>query len=129
MGVALHRVDLVCTKHPIAVDACAAILRPDKLTHQWRQRECGRAIAISPWRVHSGLRSGSCRDRGAAARRRPEGSAITDYVVEDHADSVLGTFSTQKEAIEWAEKNGHKPLVARVRHLNDKKNPDHWREA
>ena len=26
-------------------------------------------------------------------------------------------------------KNGHAPLVARVRHLNDKKKPDHWRAA
>jgi hypothetical protein len=60
---------------------------------------------------------------------RPEGSAIDDYVVEDHADHVLGTFKTQKEAIDWAKANGHRPLVARVRHLNDKKNPDHWRSA
>ena len=58
---------------------------------------------------------------------RPEGTAIEGYVVEDHADSVLGSFMTQAEAIEWAKKRGHHPLVARVRHLNDKKNPDHWR--
>lgn len=32
----------------------------------------------------------------ARPKGRPEGSAITDYVVEDHADSVLGTFKTQK---------------------------------
>lgn len=63
----------------------------------------------------------------ARPKGRPEGSAITDYVVEDHADHVLGTFKTQKEAIDWAKRNGHKPHVARVRHLNDKKNPDHWR--
>ncbi len=60
---------------------------------------------------------------------RPEGSPVTDYVVEDHADSVLGTFPTQHEAIAWARKNGHHPLVARVRHLNDKQKPDHWRAA
>ena len=58
---------------------------------------------------------------------RPEGSRIDDYVVEDHADHVLGTFNTQGEAIEWAKAEGHHPLVARVRHLNDKKKPDHWR--
>jgi hypothetical protein len=29
---------------------------------------------------------------------RPEGSAIDDYVVEDHADHVLGTFKTQRES-------------------------------
>ena len=60
---------------------------------------------------------------------RSEGSAIEDYVVEDHADHVLGTFKTQKEAIDWARANGHSPLVARVRHLNDKKKTDHWRSA
>jgi hypothetical protein len=39
----------------------------------------------------------------------------------------LGIFRTQLEAIEWVKKEGHAPLVARVRHLNDKKKPDHWR--
>jgi hypothetical protein len=65
----------------------------------------------------------------ARPKGRPEGSAITDYVVEDHADHALGTFKTQQEAINWAKHNGHAPLVARVRHLNDKKRPDHWRAA
>ena len=46
---------------------------------------------------------------------RPEGDPIDDYVVEDHADHLLATFKTQREAIEWAKKNGHTPLVARVR--------------
>jgi hypothetical protein len=63
----------------------------------------------------------------ARPKGRPEGSAIQGFVVEDHADSVLGNFTTQAEAIEWAEGRGHHPLVARVRHLNDKKNPDQWR--
>ena len=63
----------------------------------------------------------------ARPKGRPEGTAISDYVVEDHADSVLGTFRTQEEAITWAKRNGHAPHVARVRHLNDKKRPDHWR--
>jgi hypothetical protein len=49
---------------------------------------------------------------------RQEGSAIDDYVVEDGADQVLKTFNTQQ---------GHHPLVARVRHLNNKKMPDQWR--
>jgi hypothetical protein len=60
---------------------------------------------------------------------RSEGSAIEDYSVEDSASHVLKTFKTQREAIEWAKRNGHAPLVARVRHLNDKKHPDHWRAA
>ena len=60
---------------------------------------------------------------------RKEGDPITDYVVEDHADHVLATFKTQHEAIAFAKKEGHVPLVARVRHVNDKKKPDHWRAA
>ena len=65
----------------------------------------------------------------ARPKGRPEGDPIDDYVVEDHADKVLAPFRTQHEAIDWAKKNGHVPLVARVRHLNDKKKPDHWRPA
>jgi hypothetical protein len=63
----------------------------------------------------------------ARSKGRPDGSPIDDYVVEDHADHVLATFKTQHEAIHWATSNGHIPHVARVRHLNDKKTPDHWR--
>lgn len=58
---------------------------------------------------------------------RQEGTHIEDYAVEDHADHVLATFRTQEEAIAWAKHNGHAPHVARVRHLNDKKAPTHWR--
>jgi hypothetical protein len=71
----------------------------------------------------------------ARPKGRSEGSPIEDFVVEDHADHVLGTFKTQTEAIEWARKNGHSPLVARVRHLNDKKGPtigeptDRWQHS
>jgi hypothetical protein len=46
-------------------------------------------------------------------------------VVECHVDHVLATFKTKKEAINRARKKNHSPLVARVRHLNDKKIPDH----
>ena len=56
----------------------------------------------------------------ARPKGRPEGGPIDDYVVEDHADHVLKDFKTQKEAIDWAKKEGHTPHVARVRHLNDK---------
>jgi hypothetical protein len=65
----------------------------------------------------------------ARPKGRTEGTHIDDYVVEDHADHVLITFKTQREAIDWAKKQGHAPLVARVRHLNNKKSPDHWRSA
>lgn len=63
----------------------------------------------------------------ARPKGRPDGSPIDDYVVEDHANSVLHTARTQADAIAWAKRNGHSPHVARVRHLNDKKKPDHWR--
>lgn len=63
----------------------------------------------------------------ARPKGRPEGSPIDDFVVEDHANHVLAAFKTQREAIDWAKRNGHSPHVARVRHLNDKKKPDHWR--
>jgi hypothetical protein len=65
----------------------------------------------------------------ARPKGRPEGHPIDGYVVEDHADHELATFRTQTEAIQWARQQGHHPLVARVRHLNDKKIPDHWRAA
>ena len=65
----------------------------------------------------------------ARPKGRQEGTAIEDYVVEDHADHVLHTASTQADAITWAKRNGHSPHIARVRHLNDKKIPDHWRAA
>jgi hypothetical protein len=59
---------------------------------------------------------------------RPKGGGpINDYVVEDHADHVLHFSGTQEAAIDWAKKAGYSPHVARVRHLNDKKKPDHWR--
>lgn len=65
----------------------------------------------------------------ARPKGRPDGNAIEDYVVEDHADHVLAAYKTQRDAVEWAKREGHHPLVARVRHLNDKKKPDHWRAA
>jgi hypothetical protein len=65
----------------------------------------------------------------ARPKGRPEGSPIDDYVVEDRSDHVLATFKSQDEAIEWARLEAHNPLVARVRHLNDKKKPDYWRRV
>lgn len=65
----------------------------------------------------------------ARPKGRPEGSAIRGFVVEDHASHELGTFANQEEAIDWARTKGHSPLVIRVRHVNDKNVPDHWRVA
>jgi hypothetical protein len=63
----------------------------------------------------------------ARPKGRPEGSPIDDYVVEEKGGRVLKTLKTQEEAIIWARGTGHSPRVARVRHLNDKDIPDHWR--
>jgi hypothetical protein len=63
----------------------------------------------------------------ARPKGRREGTAIVDYVVEEQGDRVLKAFKTLAEAITWAKSEGHSPHVARVRHLNDKKIPDHWR--
>jgi hypothetical protein len=63
---------------------------------------------------------------------RPKGrdrDPIENYVVEGDADDVLHTAKTREEAIQWAKRHRHSPHVARVRHLNDKKVPDHWRPA
>jgi hypothetical protein len=63
----------------------------------------------------------------ARPKGRPEGTRLDDFVVEDHADHVLHTTGTQEQAISWAKSNGHTPHVARVRHLNDRRVPAHWR--
>lgn len=65
----------------------------------------------------------------ARPKGRPEGTRIDDFVVEDASDHVLSTHATQGQAVQWAKARGHHPLVARVRHLNDKRRPDHWRAA
>jgi len=52
------------------------------------------------------------------------------YAVErQHSSTALHTTSTQEDAIAWAKKNhpDSPRHVARVRHLNDKDKPDHWR--
>jgi hypothetical protein len=60
---------------------------------------------------------------------RSDGCAITDYVIEDRTEAILHTAKTQQDAIDWARRGGHHPVVPRVRTLNDKNNPDHWRPA
>ena len=61
---------------------------------------------------------------------RPEGSAITHYVLEyERGARVTNTdYQTQADAVSDAKKLGHRPLIARVRNT-DKGNPDHWREG
>lgn len=59
-----------------------------------------------------------------------EPTADGKYQVEfsDHTPPI-GPLPTQEEAIQEAKRHGHHPLVARVRHLNDKHKPDQWRSA
>jgi hypothetical protein len=63
----------------------------------------------------------------ARPKGRPEGTHIDDYVVEDHADHVLGTFATQSAGIDWAKTNGHHPLVGQVRSQNQTQTTASWR--
>jgi hypothetical protein len=75
-------------------------------------------VLVNSWNRHS----------EAHAKARPKGRGpIQDYLVEDHADHVLHTSATQEAAITWAKKAGYSPHIARVRTLNDKNKPDHWR--
>lgn len=59
-----------------------------------------------------------------------EPSPNGEYQVEfaDGTPTKSG-FATQEAAIAAAKKDGHKPVVARVRELNDKQKPDQWRAA
>jgi hypothetical protein len=53
------------------------------------------------------------------------------YAVElARVDTPVHVASTQEEAITWAQVNYPDAAVhvARVRHLSDKRNPDHWRK-
>ena len=64
---------------------------------------------------------------------RPKGdnedTPIDHYVAETEGDRALGTFKTQEGAIAWGKSNGHTLHVARVRHLPNKRIPDHWRKV
>jgi hypothetical protein len=63
-------------------------------------------------------------------KSRDAHAPIDHFAVEDSADSVLYSNRTQQGAVDWAKRQGHRPvMVARVRHLPDKRNPDHWREV
>jgi len=54
--------------------------------------------------------------------------STSHYVIIVDGKEVYGNFSTQKTAKEKACNEGHKPVhVARERHLQDCKNPAHWR--
>jgi hypothetical protein len=64
----------------------------------------------------------------ARPKGRQEGSAVEDFMVEDNADHVLAAF---KDAARSDRMGGGRTTIRlsllAVRHLNDKKVPDHWR--
>jgi hypothetical protein len=52
----------------------------------------------------------------------------TNFVIIAGGKEVHGNFKTQTAAKEKACSEGYKPIhVARVRHLQDRDKPDHWR--
>ena len=53
---------------------------------------------------------------------------VTHHVVIVDEEEVK-KFSTQREAEEWACKNGYTVHVARERHRQDRPNPAHWRKS
>jgi len=61
-------------------------------------------------------------------KSKDEQAAIALYVVDTGTAIMGGPFPTQAQAVDWARKRGHHPLVARARHLTNKNKPDHWRE-
>jgi len=56
----------------------------------------------------------------------PDGHFIIEH---ENGSKHTQHYPTQQAAIDHAKSMGYHPLVARVRHLNDKKIPDHWRSA
>jgi hypothetical protein len=56
----------------------------------------------------------------ARPKGRPEGVPLPVLLSRITLTTCL-RIQTQHEAIEWAKKQHHRPLFARVRHLNDKK--------
>jgi hypothetical protein len=68
----------------------------------------------------------------AFVEHRPHASSehvlTSHYVVIVNETEVGGNFSTQSAAKNYACNNGYRPVhVARQRHLQDRRNPAHWR--
>lgn len=65
----------------------------------------------------------------AAAYIEHRQGKVSYYVIVVDGEEVHGKFSTQKDAKETACKKGYRPVhVARVRDLQDRRIPDHWRK-
>ena len=57
-----------------------------------------------------------------------EYAATSHFVIVLNGTEVHGNFATQSQEKEFACKKGYKPVhVARVRHLQDRAQPAHWR--
>ena len=63
----------------------------------------------------------------ARPKGRPEGSAIEDSWWRITPITCSRRLKPNRRPSAWSTKQGHTPLIARVRHLNDKEKPDHWR--
>ena len=56
-------------------------------------------------------------------------AAVSHYVIVTGGEEKHGSFKTQHEAKDKACAEGYHPVhVARVRHLHDHANPDHFRK-
>jgi len=62
----------------------------------------------------------------ASPKGRQEGTAINGYVVED-TQTIFLRHSKPRKKRSLGRRGTDIRHVARVRHLNDKKRPDHWR--
>ena len=92
----------------------------------------GKPFGFAPGFVLKSRKGSSLRGTGplyieARPKGRPEGSPINAYGVETADGELVFSARTQQEAVDWAKRNGGPAHVSRVRHLNDKRVPDHWR--
>ena len=69
--------------------------------------------------------------KGARIKFSGKNRTVIDGPFAETKELIAGFWfwevKSKEEAIEWAKSNGHTAHVARVRHLNDKAKPDHWR--
>lgn len=74
--------------------------------------------------------SGAERSRRSAAQRSPRGISYRGGLRRGRSCRPrLACVPNTGGRDRLGQETGHSPLVARVRHLNDKDNPDHWRAA